>query len=141
VGPVDPGSTYEWTVAGKVVQYAKNPVQAKVVTSQFDETYAARVPFLMEVGEGTVLSHQGDAEVVDPITMTIKKLPAAKVFNSTTVIDLGGGAALQVIDEMNEPGIALLSDPQGALIVSDEVADQEFFRIHSYADQREEQEQ
>ncbi len=136
VGPVDPGSVYVWSVAGKQVEYARSVPQGTVVSSQYNEDYAVRVPFLLSVSEGSVLSHQADASVVDPISMEIKKLPDAKVYNDTTVIDLSGGAPLKLVEEMNEPGMMLLYDQDGKLVVADEVDDLEFYRIYSYADER-----
>ena len=138
VGPVDPGSTYLWTVADKQVEYAKNAPKGKVVTSQFDQKYGARVPFVMEVGEGSVLSQKGDADVVDPISMTVKKLPDAQVINSTTIIDLNGGNPLSIFENMNAPGSMLLFGDDGILTVANEVDDMESYEIHSYAEDREE---
>jgi hypothetical protein len=37
---------------------------------------------------------------------------------------------------LTEPGLMLLYDQTGQLKVSNEVADQEFYRIYSYADDR-----
>ena len=132
VGPVDPGSLYDWTLADKRVEYARNSPKGTVVTSQFDENYATRVPFVMEVGEGSVLSQQGDADVVDPISMTVKKLPDARVINKTTIVDLQGGKPLSIFENMNEPGTMLLFGSDGKLTVANEINDMEFYRIHSY---------
>lgn len=135
-GPVDPGSFYDWQVADKNVRYYRSQPSAKVVTSEFDERFGTRVPFLMEVGEGAVLSHQGDADVVDPITLEIKKLANAKVQSSTTVVDITGGAPLGLIEGLNQPGMMLMTDEYGQLIVAGEVDDLESFRIYSFADER-----
>ncbi len=136
-GPVKPGNFYDWNVAGKSVRYYRGQPTGKVVTSQFSERYGARLPFLMDVGEGSVLSHQGDADVVDPLTLEIKKLADAKVQSSTTVVDMTGGAPLGLIEGLNQPGMMLLTDEYGKLIVAGEVDDLESFRIYSYADERE----
>jgi hypothetical protein len=137
VGPVNPGSFYDWTVAGKKVRYVRNQPTGKVVTSVYDETYGARIPFLIDVGEGSILGHEGNADVVDPITMDIKKLENARVDSSTTVVDLSGGESLGLFEGMNQPGMMLLTDEYGSLIVADEVGDLESYRIYSYADERE----
>lgn len=137
VGPVIPGSFYDWAVAGKKVRYVRNQPTGKVVTSVYDETYGARIPFLIDVGEGSILGHEGNADVVDPITMDIKKLENARVDSSTTVVDLSGGEPLGLFEGMNQPGMMLLTDEYGSLIVADEVSDLESYRIYSYADERE----
>ncbi len=136
VGPVDPGTIYTWSVGGKDVEYARNGSKGKVITSQFNSRYGARVPLLMDVVEGSVLSKEGDADIADPISLKFKTLPEAKVFNATTVIDLDGGAPLKLMEGMNEPGMMLLFDQDGKLVVAKEVDDMEFFEI--YTDDEEE---
>ena len=93
----------------------------------------------LEVTEGTVLSQQAEtADVVDPISMKVKKLPDAELVSGTTIVDLDGGAPLKLAeeDDLTEPGLMLLYDQSGKLVVTDEVGDQEFYRIYSYADER-----
>ena len=90
----------------------------------------------MNVVEGSVLSTEGDAEVADPLSMQFKSLPDAKVINGTTVIDISGGAPLKLMEGLNEPGMMLLYDQNGKLIVSNEVDDMEFFDL--YANEEEE---
>ncbi len=136
-GPVDPGTINHWQVAGKDVEYTRDPPKAKIVASKFDATYGARVPMRLEVTEGTVLSHKEEfADVVDPISMKVKKLPDAELVSGTTIVDLDGGGPLKIADDLTEPGMMLLFDQTGKLIVTDEVGDQEFYRIYSYADER-----
>ena len=136
-GPVSPGNFYDWNIGGKSVRYYRGQPTGKVVTSQFSKQFGARIPFLMNVGEGSVLSHQGDADVVDPLTLEIKKLADAKVQSSTTVVDMVGGLPLGLIEGLNQPGMMLMTDEYGKLIVAGEVEDLESFRIYSFADERE----
>ena len=137
-GPVNPGTINNWTVGGKAVQYTRDPPKAKIVASQFDKTYGARIPMRLDVTEGSVLSHKAEsADVVDPITLKVKKLPDAEIVSGTTIVDLDGGGPLKIAeDDLTEPGMMLLFDQSGKLIVTDEVGDQEFYRIYSYADER-----
>ena len=54
------------------------------------------------------------------------------------LIDLAGGAPLEIFEEMSEPGMMLLFDQNGTLTVADEVDDLEFYRAYSYAEERDE---
>lgn len=137
-GEVNPGTVNTWTVAGKNVEYARDAPKAKIIASQFNATYGTRVPMELDVTEGTVLSHKSEStDVVDPISLKVKKLPDAEIVSGTTIVDLDGGAPLKLADDdLTEPGLMLLFDQQGKLVVTDEVNDEEFFRIYSYADER-----
>ncbi|MCG8653754.1 MAG: hypothetical protein MI861_28205, partial [Pirellulales bacterium] len=136
-GPVEPSTTNIWKVAGKNVAYEKAPPTAKIVTSQYDEAYATRIPMRLDVTEGSVLSHKAEfADVVDQINMEVKKLPDAELISSTTIIDLDGGSSLSITKELTAPGLMLLYDQDGELVVTDDIQDQEFYRIYSYAEER-----
>ncbi len=138
VGPITPATSKPATVGGRQVMYSRDEPSAKMVTTQFDDTYKVRVPMTINVTDGTVLSAKGTADVVDPITLEVKKLPDAEIITSTTVIDLDGGQPLEISagEEMIQPALMLLFDNEGRLTVSDETSDQELYRIHSYADER-----
>jgi len=137
-GPVTPAKKLRYNVGGETLEVDRDTPTAKIVTTRFDQTYSTDVPFWMDVTEGSVLSASGDASVVDPITLEIKKLPETKVVSGSTVIDIDGGRELEVSDdeEMTEPGVMLIFDEQGGLRVSGEVGDQLKYRMHSYADDR-----
>jgi len=136
-GPVTRGTINTWKVGTKEVEYSRDEPTAKIVASRFDSSTGARIPIRLDVIEGSVLSHKAEsADVVDPITLKIKKLPDAELFSGTTVVDLDGGAPLKIADGLTEPGLMLLFDQTGQLQVTDEVRDQELYRIYSYADER-----
>jgi hypothetical protein len=136
-GPVNPGTINIWKVAGKDVEYTRDPPTAKILASQYDMKTGARIPFRLDVTEGSVLSHKAEsADVVDPITLKVKKLPDAEIVSGTTVVDLDGGAPLTITEGLTTPGLMLLFDQSGQLRVTDDVDDQEFYRIYSYADER-----
>ena len=136
-GKVKPGNTYLWDVAGRKVPYVKNAPTATIVASQYDAEYAARVPLRLEVAEGAVLSRDLEsADLVDPIELDVKKLPDAKLRTRATIVDLDGGRPLSIVDELTEPGMMLLLDSTGKLRVHDDIADQEMYRIWSFADER-----
>ncbi len=137
-GSVNPGTIYSGKVGGKDVEYTRDPPKAKIVASQFNPAYGARIPMLLDVTEGTVLSHKAEAaDVVDPITLKVMKLPDAEIESKTTIVDLDGGGPLKIAEDgLTEPSMMLLFDQSGKLIVTDEVGDQEFFRIYSFADER-----
>ena len=139
-GPVSSRSTKEVSVGNRTVEFERDPPTAKMVTTKYDFAYQTRIPFWIDVTEGSVLSHQGDADVIDPLTLEIKKLPDAEITSGTTVIDLNGGKPLEITEgeELTEPARMLLFDEKtGALTVSGEVSDHESYRIYSYADERE----
>jgi hypothetical protein len=93
---------------------------------------------LTDVTKGTVLSAKGTAEVIDPLTLEIKKLPDAQVKSTATVVDLEGGLPLEIApdEKMTTPGMFLIFDETGQLRVSEEISDQEFYRIYSFADEK-----
>jgi hypothetical protein len=44
---------------------------------------------------------------------------------------------LEITDELTEPGMVLLFDQSGQLRLSDDINDQEFYRIKSFAAEKE----
>ncbi|TWU21043.1 hypothetical protein Pla52o_40750 [Novipirellula galeiformis] len=138
-GPVVPAAVKTMKWQGRNVPFAKNEPTGKMVVSKFDTALKTRVPMQIEATEGTVLSKTADsADVIDPLTLEIKKLPKAKITNRTTVIALEGGNPLQIVtnDEMKEPGQYLLFKDNGELDVSDEIDDMQQYRIYSFAEER-----
>ncbi|MGI9472494.1 MAG: hypothetical protein ACR2NZ_13215 [Rubripirellula sp.] len=137
VGPVKRGTVNTWSVGGKEVGYSREQPKAKMIASQFDPTTGARIPMTLDVFEGTVLSKKMEtADVIDPITLSVKKLPEAEILSATTVVDIDGGVPLKITEELSEPGMMLLFDQDGRLHLNDEVGDQESYRIYSFADER-----
>ncbi len=136
-GPVEHGTVNTWKVAGKDVDYTRDPPTAKIVASQYDLNTGARIPMQLDVTEGTVLSHKAEfADVVDPITLSVKKLPDPELVSGTTVVDVDGGIPLKISDDLKSPGIMLFFDQMGQLKVVNEVGDQEMYRVYTYADER-----
>jgi len=112
---------------------------AEVVASSFDPRLGAFVPALVDAKEGTVLGKEVPAaDVVDPITLEVKKLENATVNSAATVIDIEGGLPLEIVEEpeMTEPGLFLMIDSNGKLQVKDSVEEQRVYRIKSFADER-----
>ena len=139
VGPASENSTSMWNVADRKVPYQRDSPKVKIVASQFDPMIGTRLPMNIEVSEGSVLSHRAEsADVIDPITLSIKKLPDAEIISSSTVIDIMGGAELKIDDGdgMTEPSTMLLFDESGKLSVHSEFDDQELYRIYSFADEK-----
>ena len=136
-GPVEQGTINVWKVAGKDVKYTRDPPKAKILASQFDLNSGVRIPMELEVTEGTVLSHKAEtADVVDPITLSVKKYPDPELVSGTTIVDLDGGVPLKITEDLSEPGLMLIYDQMGQLKVTSEVDDQEMYRIYTYADER-----
>lgn len=127
------------TRSGASVEYERDPPKAKVVLTKIDPDIGTRVPFWTDVTEGSVLSSKGDANVLDPISLEVKKLADARIESGSTVIDVVGGEPLGIAegDDMTEPGTMLLYDATtGQLKVTSELAEQRKYRIYSYADDR-----
>lgn len=136
-GPIDRGGVSKWKVAGKDVEYSRDAPKAKILASQYDLKTGARIPMQIDATEGTVLSKKMEsADVVDPITLTVKKLPDAELISGTTIVDLEGGLPLAITEELTTPGMMLLFDQSGQLMVADEVTDQQMFRTYTYAEER-----
>ncbi|MEM8669548.1 MAG: hypothetical protein AAGG48_18625 [Planctomycetota bacterium] len=137
VGPVDRGSVDTVTVGGKKVEFARKEPKAKLVASQYHPTNGARVPVELDVIEGTVLTKEMEsADVVDPISLKIKKLPNANLYSGTTVVDIDGAKPLGITEDVKSPGLMLLFDQTGKLTVREETDDLELYRIYSYAEER-----
>ncbi len=137
MGPVQPGSVSTWSVGGRPVEYSRDTPKAKVVVSQFMAKYGVKVPMAFEITEGSVLSKKAEtADVVDPISLDIRKIPDPEFVSSTTVVDLDGGRPLQITEGLTEPGVMLLYDQSGQLRVSDEIEDLESYRIQSFAEEK-----
>jgi len=134
VGPVDGDSIGTLSIGGKRVRYYRKPPVADAVAAAYDSKYGTRVTFPMKVIAGSVLSHQGETHVVDPVAMEMVKLEDAKVVSSATVIDISGGDSLEIADDLQQPGMMLLYDDNGDLVVADEVHDLEMYNIYSFPD-------
>lgn len=138
-GPVEQSKLRSFDVAGRVVQYAKSPPKAKVLSLNHNVQFSASMPvWLDEITEGSALAAKGELEIIDPISLKVKKVPEAKALSGTTVIDLEGGQSLEIEDKdtLVEPGMMLIYDEFGGLKVSSEIDDQERYRIFSFAKER-----
>ena len=138
VGPVKAGKVNLWSVAGKEVKYIRDLPTATLATCNFDAKIDAKVPVRVEqLIEGAILSAKADhADVVDPITMEVKKTAPVEYVSETTIVDIDGGLPLDITEDLTEPGMILLFDQDGSLHLSDDVSDMEMYRINSYADER-----
>ncbi len=137
VGPIGQSKTQKVRVGDRIVEHEIASAKVSLVISRFSAKYGSRISMLLkEVSEGTVLSKQQDAvEVVDPITLEVKKAPATAVVTDLTVIDIDGGRPLSIRRERGlcEPSLMLLFDDDGGLIVHEEVDDQQRYRAESFA--------
>jgi len=138
VGPVTAGKVNVWEVDGKEVHYMRDIPTATLATCNFDAGFDAKVPVrVQELFEGATLSVEADhADVVDPITMAVKKTPPVQFVSETTIVDIDGGLPLGITEDLNEPGMILLFDQDGSLHLNDDISDMEMYRINSYADER-----
>ncbi|WP_404309254.1 hypothetical protein [Neorhodopirellula lusitana] len=138
-GPVEQPRKRTFQVAGREVKYSKSQPTAKALSLNHNVQYATVMPiYKKEVTEGSTMAHSGDVELIDPITLSIKKAPDTKVLSGTTVVDIQGGRSLDMddSDKLKSPGMMLLFDESGGLKLKSEVGDQESYRIYSFADER-----
>ncbi len=138
-GPIIPADVKIIKFQNREIPFTKSDATAKMVVSELDPQYAARIPLEVQVTEGTVLSKKADhADVIDPLNLTIMKLPNAKVTNRSAIIGLGGGVPLSIVEEdtMKEPGQFLIFNNNGMLEISDEVDDLYDYRVYSFADEK-----
>lgn len=131
----------EFQIAGKTVDYHKSSPTVNMVNESHNVQYAAPMPiWLKDLTEGATMSYEGDADLIDPINLNIKKVEDAKVLSGTTIIDINGGRPLSVVEEeseeLTEPGWVLMFDENGGLRVESEVRDQHEYRIYSFAKER-----
>ena len=131
------------TQDGSKIAYETEAPKTKMVISKFDNRYNAKLSVLMEVTEGTVLSTKVEAaDIVDPITLEVKKVENVEIRDPTTVIDVEGGETISITEEedteLKAPALMLLFDAQGNLKVHQEADDQEYYRVRSFAKERNE---
>ncbi|MEM6978445.1 MAG: hypothetical protein AAF539_02180 [Planctomycetota bacterium] len=140
-GPVEQPRSRQIRVGDKEVLLSRDEPKGKIVNHALNMKYVATMPIWMEdVMAGTTLSHQGEAEAIDPIELAIKKVPDATILSQSTVIGLDGGIPLGLKDanemELFSPGVMLMYDESGNLTVAGEVQDQEPYRIYSFSSER-----
>lgn len=137
-GPVKAGKMNVWQVDGKNVEYMRDLPTATLAVCNFDAKIDAKVPVRSEeLIEGALLSVKAEhADVVDPITLEVKKTPPVEYVSETTIVDIDGGLPLGITEDLTEPGMVLFFDQDGSLHLTDDVFDMEMYRINSYADER-----
>jgi hypothetical protein len=139
VGPVKSEKAKRVKAGNRRILVENTSPTAEVVSSSFDVRLGAFVPARMTASEGTVLSKKVEtADVVDPITLEVKKVTDKTIDSSATVIDIEGGVPLEIVEdeEMSEPGVFLMVDSQGKLIVKESTEQQREYRIRSFAEER-----
>lgn len=139
VGSVKAGKARYVSMGNRKVLLESEPPKAEVVASSFDYTLGVFVPTLIQATEGTVLSAKVEsADVVDPITLEVKKTGEKIIRSSATIIDIEGGAPMAIVDDeaITQPGMFLMIDGDGNLKFKDSTDDQRAYRIQSFADER-----
>jgi hypothetical protein len=139
VGTVKAEKARRIKLGNRRVVVESNPPKAEVVASSFKPALGVFVPTLIDATEGTVLSKKAEtADVVDPITLEVKKVEDVEIKSSATIIDIEGGLPLEIVEdeEMTEPGLFLMMDSNGNLEVHQSTDDQRSYRIKSFAKER-----
>lgn len=118
-----------------------------VVFADWDATLGVDVPTMYEAQKGTVLfynTRDKEPEIVDPVTKDVKKLKGYKMNEAIAVVDVRGGENLAHNDDRSDrltfSGEMLLFRNDGTLAVSDELDDQDSFRMFTFADEKEQAE-
>ena len=139
-GDVKPFKTRTIEMGNRKFVLESEPPKAEVVAESFDPALGVFVPTLIEATEGTVLSNKVEtADVVDPITLEVKKTGEKIVKSAATVIDIEGGAPMEIVEndeKVVEPGMFLMMDGDGNLKVRDAIDEQRRYRIKSFAEER-----
>ncbi|MGB7345769.1 MAG: hypothetical protein WBD20_16250 [Pirellulaceae bacterium] len=124
----------------KLGEYEADPPRANAVISHLERSLGAALDFRMtELTEGSVFSAKPEtADIIDPITLEVKKLESPVIESSATIVDIDGGYPLTIQEgeDMRVPGMMLIFDSNGGLQVHDEAGDQEMYRIRSFANER-----
>ncbi|MCC9601413.1 hypothetical protein LOC67_12730 [Stieleria sp. JC731] len=140
VGPVKSNRAKLSKLGSRVIVLESDSPTAEVVASSFDYKLGTFVPTTMSVTNGSVLSKKVEsADVVDPITLEVKKTGETIIRSGETVIDVEGGVPMPIVDsdeDMTSPGMILTVDSNGKLEVRDSVEEQRIYRIKSFADER-----
>ncbi len=142
-GPVEQPRSRDLDIRGQKVTYSKDEPIGKLVAKSFDLRYQAPMTHWRDVKSGTVLAYDGDVELIDPITLQIKKVPdgpenPADLRTNSTVIDVAGGQTLEITgdEKLAAPGHVLLFDESGKLVVQSEYDAQQSYRAYAAADER-----
>lgn len=143
VGPVQPADMAVARRSGQQgaqpVEYQRNPPQAEVVALQWDKALAANLIVPLETRPGTVLAKTTEAQVIDPMDLTVRKTESRRVNAQGVILDAFGGDELPLAEDeaITAPGILLMFDTQGKLQVLDEIDHMQRYRLYSFADERE----
>lgn len=115
-----------------------------VVFAEWDAALGIDVPTQYEAQKGSLLffnTRDKEPEVVDPVSRAVKKMKDYKMTEAVAVIDVRGGENLAHNDDRQDKltfsGEMLLFRNDGSLAVSDELDDQDAFRMFTFADEKE----
>lgn len=136
-GPVSAGRMLEVTAGNRKFVTPRDPPTAEVVATVLEPTLGTRVPLTLSVTAGSVLGGKAEsADVIDPVSLEIKKLEGPVVDTGITVVDIAGGQPMAADPELTTPGMMLLMDAGGSLQVADSIDQQRPFRTYSFADEK-----
>lgn len=139
-GPiVEAAQTKEVQIENRNIEYVRSTATAKAVATYWDWKYALAIPAPMEILPGTLLNATLDAEVVDPLTLSIKTKPNSAAQTNSVVLDIAGGEALQleVEDKLTRPGLVLVFDPvDGGLKVLEEIDDKFQYNMYTFTEEK-----
>jgi hypothetical protein len=140
-GPVSPAELATVRTGTSAVTLERKPAQLDLVALQWDYTLNCEVIVPLESRPGSVLAKSAVPSVVNPMDLSIKKTPDRLVDAQSVVVDVIGGEELKLLtdkeEELAAPGYMLLFNAAGDLVVQNDLDDAEFYRIYSFADERE----
>ncbi|XZE51919.1 hypothetical protein SH139x_003586 [Planctomycetaceae bacterium SH139] len=140
-GPVDPADVRRGRVGGQMIEFPSSPPKAEVVALKWDSRLGTDLIVPLEARPGGLLAKTDAANLIDPLTLNIRKLSSEALVNAESIVlDAFGGRELELDDdeeELTEPGYVLVFDVEGNLQVRSEIEDMDRYRMYSFADERE----
>jgi hypothetical protein len=137
VGPVTLSKKVICKAGNRTVEAFKEPAKAEIVATVLDLELGTKLPMIFDASPGQVLSSKSESiDVIDPVSLEIKKLPDAEVNSNITVIEVRGGEPFAVDEELAMPSEVLLMDASGKLQLADSVEQTRPYRTYSFADEK-----
>jgi hypothetical protein len=98
--------------------------KVKTLVLQWDDTFAAAVPGFEEIERGAVLNFKKDADAIHPLKSEFVPLTAYDFHSGAVLADVRGGEVVKPgKDQLTAPSHAAFIDPNGNLVVHDELED------------------
>ena len=126
-----------YEMGSRKVEVYQKPPRVRAIASVMDPRYGARVPIPTTIKSGDWFATKAEhADVIDPLTLKVKKIESPVVPDTTTVVDIDLGDINATNDELQGPTKVLMMNSDGSLTVADSVKDQRRFRTYNYSEEK-----